>query len=457
MVNRSSRLSTDLSVARLGKPNGFAPLGPDSKIPAGNLPAGVASNGLVLQGTYNASTNTPDLTLVGNQVDGHLYIVEVAGTQDIGNGSESFSVGDTIFWSDAETKWYHLQGSVLATEVSYDNTSGLTATNTQDAIDELASLSNTPETVPITASSTTFTKYLNPTGNDTNDGNSVGTPWQTLDRLKQFVQGLNPKGGTVDVIVNFADGTYGSASPIVNFLIYIPDNVNLVLAGNSGDIEAVVLYISRLVGSNSASSSYYISDLKLGKTTFISSIKGALENIAFSSSSTPAIFALNASIDFAGRHVITNSSSSSHISAQSSNISFSFTEIEGGVANTFTNSFLSASQGSIVTFSGTTLTGLSVSGDIILNTGSILNETSSPVLPGAIVFDEFSGTPTNNYDNTTSGLTATTKQDAIDEVTTGKLTQLPGPYADDVAASGGGVAIGQLYYTASGGIQIRLT
>lgn len=60
------------------------------------------------------------------------------------------------------------------------------------------------------------------------------------------------------------------------------------------------------------------------------------------------------------------------------------------------------------------------------------------------------------YTNTTSGLAANTKQDAIDEVATGNL-EILGPFADDTAAAGGGVALNQFYYTAAGDIKIRLT
>lgn len=58
------------------------------------------------------------------------------------------------------------------------------------------------------------------------------------------------------------------------------------------------------------------------------------------------------------------------------------------------------------------------------------------------------------YDNATSGLTADFVHTAIDEVVAGG--HINGPFADDTAAAGGGVAIGQLYYTATGEARVRL-
>lgn len=132
-------LVSDLSVSRLGKAGGFAPLGLDSKIPNIYLPTALAG-GLALQGGYDASTNVPDLNNNAQQVDGALYITTTSGTQDLGDGPKLFTVGDAIFYSSGDSKWYHLQSSVLALEVAFDNsTSSLTSETVQDAIVEVLS------------------------------------------------------------------------------------------------------------------------------------------------------------------------------------------------------------------------------------------------------------------------------------------------------------------------------
>ena len=57
------------------------------------------------------------------------------------------------------------------------------------------------------------------------------------------------------------------------------------------------------------------------------------------------------------------------------------------------------------------------------------------------------------YDNATSGLDGINLHNAVDEVGTGNL-ELLGPFADDTAAAGGGVALNQLYYTAAGTLRL---
>lgn len=50
-----------------------------------------------LQGNYNASTDSPALDNTDTGVDGYLYYVNVAGSQDFGAGAISFSVGDWVY------------------------------------------------------------------------------------------------------------------------------------------------------------------------------------------------------------------------------------------------------------------------------------------------------------------------------------------------------------------------
>lgn len=49
------------------------------------------------KGNWDASTNTPTLANTDTSVDGFLYYVNVAGSQDFGAGSETFSVGDWVY------------------------------------------------------------------------------------------------------------------------------------------------------------------------------------------------------------------------------------------------------------------------------------------------------------------------------------------------------------------------
>ncbi len=147
-MSNFTSITTDLSIGRLGQPGGFAQLGPDAKVLPSQLPTALAG-GLSFQGTYNAATNTPDLTAPAQQVNGALYIVTTQGTQDIGNGPELFTANDSIFYSSSEARWYSIQSSLLALEVTYDNsTSGLAAGNLQTAIDELSAAVDAGTSLP---------------------------------------------------------------------------------------------------------------------------------------------------------------------------------------------------------------------------------------------------------------------------------------------------------------------
>lgn len=82
------------STSEKGQANGYASLDSGGKIPASQLPNSV----MEYQGTWNANTNSPTLADgAGNA--GDVYIVSVAGSQDLGSGSISFAVGDWIVYN----------------------------------------------------------------------------------------------------------------------------------------------------------------------------------------------------------------------------------------------------------------------------------------------------------------------------------------------------------------------
>ena len=84
---------------------GVATLGADGKLTAAQIPDSV-SGAVVFKGTWNANTNTPTLgdeLPVGVQA-GWEFVVEVAGTRDIGDGSKTFGVGDFVIYDGANWK-----------------------------------------------------------------------------------------------------------------------------------------------------------------------------------------------------------------------------------------------------------------------------------------------------------------------------------------------------------------
>lgn len=111
--------------------NKVAVLDSNRKIPADMLPNSV----MEYQGTWNASTNTPAI-VNGTGNAGDVYRVSVAGTQNFGSGSLTFSVGDYVLYNG--TVWEKSKSSetMPATNVSYNNTVGGTnITTVKDALD----------------------------------------------------------------------------------------------------------------------------------------------------------------------------------------------------------------------------------------------------------------------------------------------------------------------------------
>lgn len=136
-----------LATTQVGVAGGAASLDGGGKVPASQLPASV----MEIKGEWNASTNSPTLADgVGNA--GDLYRVSVAGTQNLGSGSQAFEVNDTV-WYAADNVWHRSDNSdavtsvnaqtgavaLVATNIPSTATGDVAATNVQSAIAELAS------------------------------------------------------------------------------------------------------------------------------------------------------------------------------------------------------------------------------------------------------------------------------------------------------------------------------
>jgi hypothetical protein len=79
-----------------GQPNGYASLDGAGKVPSSQLPNSI----MTYEGVWDANTNTPTLADgVGNT--GEVYRVTVAGTQDLGSGNISFTVGDYVIYNSS--------------------------------------------------------------------------------------------------------------------------------------------------------------------------------------------------------------------------------------------------------------------------------------------------------------------------------------------------------------------
>ncbi len=92
--------------AAVGVANGVASLDSTGKIPLSQLPA-ASTGGLVYLGTWNATTNTPNL-VSGVGTKGFFYKVSVAGSTTL-DGTSTWSVGDQVIFNG--TIWERVQDS----------------------------------------------------------------------------------------------------------------------------------------------------------------------------------------------------------------------------------------------------------------------------------------------------------------------------------------------------------
>lgn len=91
-----SQIDAKISSSEKGANSGVATLDSGGKIPAAQLPNTV----MEFKGSYNATTNSPTLA-DGTGNAGDVYLVSVAGSQDLGSGSITFAVGDWVVYSGA--------------------------------------------------------------------------------------------------------------------------------------------------------------------------------------------------------------------------------------------------------------------------------------------------------------------------------------------------------------------
>ena len=89
----------EIQDAGRGHPLGVATLDENGRVPYTQLP----ESAVEFKGYWDASTNTPTLQ-DGTGTKGDMYYVDVAGTQDLGSGSQFFNVGDRVLYDGSVWK-----------------------------------------------------------------------------------------------------------------------------------------------------------------------------------------------------------------------------------------------------------------------------------------------------------------------------------------------------------------
>ena len=94
-----------------------ATLGVDGKLDSTQIPSSL-SGAVVFKGTWNATTNIPELSdsTPADLLPGWEYIVDVGGTRDIGDGSKLFVSGDFVIYDG--THWKQVPSGNLFTSLT---------------------------------------------------------------------------------------------------------------------------------------------------------------------------------------------------------------------------------------------------------------------------------------------------------------------------------------------------
>ena len=107
---------------------GYAPLDAGQKIPAANLPSTLMN----YRGNWDAATNTPAL-VDGTGSNGDVWRVNVAGTRNLGSGSQVFALGDWAVYNG--TIWEQSNNSNLV--MSVNGAVGVVVLKTDDIAESL--------------------------------------------------------------------------------------------------------------------------------------------------------------------------------------------------------------------------------------------------------------------------------------------------------------------------------
>src|ERR1035437_888146 len=97
-----TQLNAKVNTSLVGAVSGVASLDSSGHVPVSQIPGGT----MEFLGSWNATTNSPSLA-DGAGVQGSFYRVSVGGTQNLGSGSQTFVVGDFVFYTGSVWELSH--------------------------------------------------------------------------------------------------------------------------------------------------------------------------------------------------------------------------------------------------------------------------------------------------------------------------------------------------------------
>jgi len=104
--------------------NNVATLDGGGKVPVSQLPSAL----MTFEGTWNASTNSPTLA-DGTGDAGQVYVVQTAGTRNLGSGSQTFAVGDWVIYNTSNVWQKVINSNAVA---SVNGATGVVVLSTTD-------------------------------------------------------------------------------------------------------------------------------------------------------------------------------------------------------------------------------------------------------------------------------------------------------------------------------------
>ena len=209
---------------------------------------GALTSATIFKGSWDANTNTP--TLVSNiGTAGYEYIVSVAGTRNLGNGSKTYSVGDLLIYDG--TNWAQIPGGNSVTTfntrqgaITLTSSDVTTALGTQAANKVLAGPATGADATPtfralVATDIPALTGYINTSSTGQTITDTSGTTNYSLKIAN----------GTTGAVFGIGTGTnaFGIANDALNNTItgYVPYTVTAsTITLKAGTVPATVLSIA---------------------------------------------------------------------------------------------------------------------------------------------------------------------------------------------------------------------
>lgn len=246
-----TQLNAKIPTSEKAVANGVATLDSGGKVPVSQLPSAV----MTYEGTWNASTNSPVLA-DGTGDAGMVYIVSTAGTQNLGSGSISFSLGD----------WVVYNGSVWEKSVNSNavaSVNGATGAVTVNAINQLTgdvtagpASGSQSAAATIAAGAVTAGKLGTITDNVTLDQSGTGSTLQIK------AGGITNSHISSSAAISLSKLAGGTANRMV-----VTDNAGAIATSTAQDVELLSNSFARGLATGNVVTEKFVNSISLADNT----------------------------------------------------------------------------------------------------------------------------------------------------------------------------------------------